>query len=177
MKVATLSDNARARPRAAADAILALVAAAALGSGVAVYTLDREAPAYFLPTAWYLAGNNESWLSAVGSVLPAFLHTYAFVLLTAAVAPWSDRALSICIFWFTIDFFFEFGQHLTIAPYVAAAIPAWFQHLPVLEVAKGYFLRGTFDPWDLVAIAAGSAGAYLTITCARQRDRHHGPPA
>lgn len=173
----TLSDDARARPRAAADVILALIAAAALGSGIVIYALDREVPAYFLPTAWSTARSGGPWVGAVGGVLPGFVHAYAFVLLTAAVAPWPDPARSVCIFWFTLDSLFELGQHPAIAPHTAAALPAWFQHLPVLEAAKSYFLRGTFDPWDLAAIAAGTIAAYLTVTRVHHRRRRHGPAA
>lgn len=171
------SANTRARPRAGADAILALIAAAALGSGIVVYALDREVPAYFLPAAWHLARSGGSWLGAVGGVLPAFVHAYTFVVLTVAVVPSPKRALSICGFWLTVDSLFELGQHPAIAPYTAAAIPPSFHHLPVLEAARSYFLRGTFDPWDLIAIAAGITGAYLTVTRVRHRRRRYGPRA
>jgi hypothetical protein len=34
---------------------------------------------------------------------------------------------------------------------------------PVLENATNYFLEGTFDPLDLLAIVFGALAAYLTL--------------
>jgi len=42
-------------------------------------------------------------------------------------------------------------------------IPDWFEGIPFLENTRNYFQRGTFDMADLVAIAVGTAAAYVII--------------
>ncbi len=42
-------------------------------------------------------------------------------------------------------------------------VPPWFTHVPILDKTDSYFLQGTFDPWDLMAIAMGALAAYVAI--------------
>ena len=142
-------------PRIASLAILALAL------GILVYVLDRPT-VYFLPGAWGLAGD-LLWFGRLGGYLPDGLHVYALILLTAAVAPTPTRILPICALWFAIDSLFELAQHPTLAPHVVAIQPAWFAQLPILENSTNYFLHGTFDPGDLIAIVIGTAAAYMTL--------------
>lgn len=156
--------------RVRADALLALIALAALAMGVLVYVLDRPAgTAYFLPQVLFFANGHHSWFRALGGRLPELAHVYAFILLTVAVSPWPGRVLPLCVFWWALATLAELGQHPALAPELAALVPHWFQQVPVLDNTANYFVRGTFDPWDLVAIALGSVSAYVTVRWFQQR--------
>jgi hypothetical protein len=147
-----------------------LLALTALGVGVLVYLIDRS------PTHVYVLSRIASWISsrnsrlgALGGSLPEFVHVYAFILLTAATAPKRNTVLSICAFWLLLDALFEFGQHPLLAPRIAAAVPAWFQHVPFLDNTASYFQHGTFDYADLVAIVVGAMFAYGSIAMLQKR--------
>jgi hypothetical protein len=151
-----------------------LLALTTLGVGLLVYVLDRS------PAHVYALSRLASWISsrgarlgALGGSLPEFVHVYAFILLTAATAPKRSTVLSICAFWLLLDALFEFGQHPLLAPRIAAAVPAWFQHVPFLDNTASYFLHGTFDYVDLVAIVVGAVFAYGSISVAQ---KHVGSP-
>jgi hypothetical protein len=157
-----------------ANGWLALMAVGALALGSLVYVLDRPAATvYLLPNVLSLARGHHRWFGALGGNLPEFVHVYAFILLTVAVGPWPARVLPICAFWWAVDSLFKVGEHPLLAPHIAAVLPAWFQHVPILDNTGNYFLHGTFDPWDLVAILVGSIVAYLTIGLVRRREVDH----
>jgi hypothetical protein len=142
-----------------------LLALTALGVGLLVYLLDRSpAHVYFLSRVTWWISSRDSRLGALGGSLPDLLHVYAFILLTAAVAPKRNTALPICVFWLLLDALFELGQHSIVAPRIAAAVPAWFHRVPFLDNTASYFLHGTFDYADLLAIAAGAVFAYGSIS-------------
>ncbi len=150
--------------RLRSDVLLALIALATLAIGVLVYVLDRPAgTAYFLPQSISFANGNHSWFGAWGGRLPEFAHVYAFILLTVAVSPWPKRVLPACVFWWVLATLAEVAQHSALAPRVVALVPDWFQQVPVLDNTASYFVHGTFDPWDLVAIALGTVSAYITV--------------
>ncbi len=136
------------------------IAALLLGVGVLVYALDRTGGTYFLP-AWLVRNNGPSVFGAVGAHLPTFVHSFAFVLITAAVLrPWPRLLPGICVAWFVIECAFEIGQWEPLGARIAAGVPAWFDGLPVLEATGAYFSRGTFDPLDIFSIGLGVIGAY-----------------
>jgi len=154
----------RERPRVGANGWLALISLGALALGALVYVVDRPAvTVYLLPHAWSLARGHHPWFGSLGGHLPEFVHVYAFILLTLAVSPGRARALPICAFWWAVDSLFEIGQHPTLAPRIAASLPEWFQRIPILDHTANYFLHGTFDPGDLLAIALGTLVAYFSI--------------
>lgn len=146
------------------DAVYTLIGAVAISTGVLVYLLDRSpASVYFLPALSNIS--HTAWFGPLGGVLPDFLHVFAFILLTAAVVPGPPRIVSICLFWLGIEALFEIGQHPALAPAIAAALPTWLEHFPILDRTAGYFLHGTFDWGDIVAIALGALTAYAVIKC------------
>jgi hypothetical protein len=151
------------------------LASAALALGLLVYALDRPpGSAYFLPADWSLAANHSRWFGRLGGYVPEFAHVYAFSLLTVIVlGAWRKLALPSCAAWWAIDSLFEIGQHAAISPHIAAAVPRWFDGIPFLENAAPYFLRGTFDPWDLVAIAFGALAAFATVLLLQWEGRRH----
>ncbi|HTR76970.1 MAG TPA: hypothetical protein VMH39_02630 [Gemmatimonadaceae bacterium] len=73
------------------------------------------------------------------------------------------RSAAICLGWFMIEALFEIGQRRDVSPWLVQRLPAWFDHVALLANARPYFTRGTFDPADLAAAAAGAAVAFLAL--------------
>lgn len=146
-------------------------ATVAMAIGVLVYVVDRPASqVYLLPSALSFTSTPGIFVGAIDASLPSFLHVYAFSLLTAAVTTTRAPA-TIAGAWCATELLFELGQHPAIAPAIAAAMPAWFSAIPLLENIGPYFVRGTFDPADISATIAGALIAYLTIIFTRtQKD-------
>ncbi|MDX1489139.1 MAG: hypothetical protein R3268_13100 [Acidiferrobacterales bacterium] len=156
-----------------ADALLTFMAVSSLAIGALIYIFDRPpAAVYLLPQALSLADEQKAWFGVLGGPLPELVHVYAFILLTVVVSPWSRRALfPICGFWWTIASLAELGQLPALAPRIAALVPTWFQHVPVLSNTANYFSHGTFDLQDLVAVAIGSVGAFLSVNLVNANSR------
>lgn len=150
-----------------ANKLQVLIGAAALLIGSLVYLIDRApGETYFV----YSTGVNISLHNIVpgvfgplGHSLPAFIHVFAFVLITAGIVSCGRRGwLIICLSWFLIDSAFEFGQKFS--RWTVNFIPRSFESIPILENTKGFFLRGTFDVYDLAAMAIGAITAYAVLT-------------
>lgn len=150
-----------------------IIATVAMSVGLLVYLLDRQPEhVYFLSHALTTVDAPHAWFGVAGNYLPAFLHVYAFVLLTVAFAGSANaRLIRIGAAWFVIVSLFEFGQHPAVSPLIAASLPAWFAHIPVLDNTAAYFLRGTFDPLDLLSGALGTLAACFTVVLARNISR------
>ena len=138
----------------------------ALLLGSLVYLVDRSPDrTYFI----YISGLNISLYNtlpnvfgAIGNSLPAFIHVFAFILITAGLMSCQKRGwLIICLSWFFVDFAFELGQKFN--EWALKLIPTWFSGMPFLENTENYFLRGTFDIIDLVAVALGTVIAYCVL--------------
>jgi hypothetical protein len=129
----------------------------ALTIGVVVYVTGRPpGSASLLPAAFSISGGASHLFGGLGGSLPDFLHALAFTVLTAVVLGGSrTAALASAAAWWSIDSLFEIGQHPAVSPWLVAALPTWFGHIPLLGNTDKYFLRGTFDPADLAAIAIG----------------------
>ena len=111
---------------------------------------------------------------AVGQSLPAFAHVFAFSLLTIAVLGGGRRtAIVACSGWFLVDAAFELGQHPTLAAELARFIPSWFEGIPILHRTDDFFLAGTFDAFDLVAMALGALTAYWVMQRTQSRRTNH----
>ncbi len=61
-----------------------------------------------------------------------------------------------------------FRTHLALAPTQATLSPPWLFPIPNLDETQGYLLHGTFDPWDLLAIALGGLAVYVAIQITRR---------
>jgi len=132
------------------------IAVAALALGASVYALDRPpGSAQLLPPGATLFADTALSFGSMGAWLPAFLHVFAFSLLSAALLSATRvAAASACFAWWAIDSLFELGQHPAISPHLGAA----------------YFVRGHFDVADLLATALGALVAYATLTMIRRRE-------
>ncbi|MFW2403923.1 MAG: hypothetical protein ACN4GT_04080 [Gammaproteobacteria bacterium] len=136
--------------------------------GIIVYAVDRGGAAYFLP-GWLATDGETAIFGPLGDRLPTFVHTLAFILITAAVLwPWPRLLPVTCVAWFVIECLFEIGQHESFAERIADAMPAWFDGIPVLEATPAYFVSGTFDWLDIVSIGLGAVTAYLLVRFVRK---------
>ncbi|MFP4452343.1 MAG: hypothetical protein ACLFNW_02185 [Desulfobacterales bacterium] len=151
--------------------IMLLAGLAVLLAGTLVYLVDRPPDTYFvkkmLPDL-NLYETAPTFFGKLGSVLPAFVHPFSFSLITAAFAAKTIRGcLIICMFWFAINSAFELGQHFK--EFSSSLVPEWFSHIPFLENTRAFFIAGTFDPLDLLAMFFGALGAFfLTILLLRK---------
>ena len=150
-------------------------AAVALAGGMAIYLLARDPQrVYFLAGWWSHRPLHGAFFATVGAWLPSLVHAYVLSLLTAALLrPTRGAVFGACLMWYAIDTLFELGQHPALSPLVASALPKWFAHVPVLDQAGRYFLFGTFDVRDLLAIAAGALAAALTSFAALHKRGCH----
>jgi glycopeptide antibiotics resistance protein len=64
---------------------------------------------------------------------------------------------------------FELGQRHAIA--ASQMVPTWFGQVFILENMQNYFLKGTFDFYDLLASFVGAAAAYCVLLLTIQNRR------
>ncbi len=153
---------------------LIIIGFTALLAGTLVYLTDRPPEAtYFV--AEIMSGSSlykvsPSVFARVGNVLPAFVHPFAFSLITAGLVARSMRGcFLIGIFWLFVNIAFELGQHFK--QFALALVPQWFAHIPFLENCGGFFRNGTFDPFDLLAMLLGTVLAFtlMAVACTRKK--------
>jgi hypothetical protein len=143
--------------------------------GTLVYLIDRPPEhtyfvyRYFHALSFYHIIPNL-FGSLVGGSLPEFTHVFSFILITAGIISCGKRGyLIISSGWLFIDCGFKLGQKFSSLS--VKIIPDWFSNIPVLEATKGYFLKGTWDIKDIIAIFFGASAAYLVlITTMKRRD-------
>jgi len=101
----------------------------------------------------------------VCGALPSLLHVYAFILISAYVLQPTTRQqlLSICLAWSGIEAVFELGQLDGMASLYQSLLPHWLEENPLLSLTGDYFVRGTFDPLDLLCIGLGALAAYGSL--------------
>jgi len=163
--------NIRA-PGSMVNSLQVLIGLGGLLLGTLVYLVDRPPDqTYFL----YSSGINISLhdtlpnlFGIIGNSLPAFIHVFSFIVITAGLMFCNKRGyLIICLSWFLVDCTFELGQKFNTRP--SRIIPDWFTGIPFLENTENYFLQATFDFIDLAAIAFGTLIAYFVISATRKR--------
>ena len=123
-----------------------LIGLTALIFGVLVYLVNRPPDQiYFI----YVSGLNISLYNTlpnifglIGNSVPAFIHVFSFILITAGFLSCQKRGcLIICLSWLLVDSAFELGQNFN--TWSASIIPDWFEGIPFLENTKSYFIHGT----------------------------------
>ncbi len=149
-----------------------LIGVAGLLIGTLVYLVDRPpGQTYFIYNSsvdFSLYSILPNIFGFIGNSLPAFIHVFSFILITAGILSSGKRNyIFICSAWLLIDYAFELGQK-----YSAIAlklIPDWFAGIPFLENSQYYFTRGTFDFHDLLAITSGTIMAYFVLLTTGER--------
>jgi hypothetical protein len=94
-------------------------------------------------------------------VLPDFAHAFSFSLFTLLLFPNAVRKMriAICLFWLVIDVFFEIGQFF--GQQISGIINIILPPNPAASFLKAYFVNGTYDPMDILAIGLGAGTAFL----------------
>lgn len=144
----------------------------ALSVGLLVYLADRRPEqTYFLyriGVTHALFGDIPSFFGSLGQNLPAFLHVFAFALITGGILACGKRgSLIVVLGWFATDVVFELGQRFP--GWADVLAPQWFESLPILENVRAFFRAGTFDPCDLIAMAFGAMAAYSLLLVTMER--------
>jgi len=62
---------------------------------------------------------------------------------------------------------FELGQKFN--NFSSKIVPDWFTEIPFLENTENYFLLGTFDFKDIIAIGVGAGFAYFALLMTMER--------
>jgi hypothetical protein len=137
----------------------------ALFVGTSVYLFDRDwATVRFLAPLAALQGEQANFFGALGQVLPAVCHAYAFTLFLILVLGRSRRARVLGAFgWFVL----AAGLEVLQAERVSAALSGLAALLPEsqgLSSSINYAVNGCFDPGDLLAAALGCAAAFLVAS-------------
>jgi len=132
-----------------------LIGLSGLLLGTIVYLVDRPPEhTYFVYISGFkisLYNTLPNIFGAIGNSLPAFIHVFSFILITAGLISCHKTGfLIICLSWFLVDCAFELGQKFN--SLFLKIIPGWFAGIPFIENMKNYFVYGTFDINDLIAI-------------------------
>lgn len=111
----------------------------------------------------------------LSGVLPEFLHTYAFILLTyVALGVMSKTNLYISMaIWLVLESLFEIGQHPLFSHFFSYLETSVFAPQSPARFVTRYFLHGTFDPLDLMAIMIATLAAYYTAHYFQPQDHCH----
>lgn len=139
--------------------------------GSLIYLTERAPEAVYFTRFFDLQDLREGGplLGVLGPRLPAFFHTLAFSLLTAAFLPSGPGVQAgICGGWFLANLVFELGQKFK--DEAARLTPDILTTLPFFESTRAYFINGTFDGLD---IAAAFAGAVMAWGIMRLTNSHH----
>ena len=144
-----------------------------LFAGFLLYFFARPPDIYFMsfikgadsPQDWSLP-----FPPGIGGALPSFLHVFAFsLLLGGLMACRKTGYLIICCAWLFTNLLFELGQRY---PNLASElIPKWFEGMFILQNMRNYFLKGTFDLFDLLASSVGAVAAYWVLARTGQEGR------
>ena len=139
--------------------------------GALVYLIDRppEHTYFFIHFKFIetLHGTLPAFFGPLGNYLPDFIHPLSFILITAGIISSSRKGdIVICLSWLVIDCIFEFGQKYSTQ--FLKTVPDWFSGIPFLEAFGLYFIKGTFDPYDIAAILAGTLTAYFILIMTRK---------
>lgn len=149
---------------------ISVLALTMFGFGLLVYVFDRTPDfVYFLPEWLSLETEFAGVFGSVGDWLPSFAHVYTFILLTLALVPYASPSI-VSAGWFVLESLFELGQIRPVAEWIVIYTYDWFKDIPVLENTTYYFLNGTFDVKDLLAIGAGALLAYTTFITIRKKE-------
>lgn len=154
--ITAIPARAQRGPRGLRALSCVAVGCAALASGCLVYGTGR------IP------------FGPLGQWLPDFVHPLAFSLFTAAVLKSGAAARgAVCGSWCAIDLAFEIGQHPALEPRWMQILHARGTDAPGTRAVLDYFIHGTFDPLDVLAIVLGTLAAVALLYLIDRRESPH----
>ena len=134
-------------------------------AGTMVYLVDRPiGSTYFLykyRSIQIFFHQMPTLYGKLGMFAPEFFHPLAFSLISMSLISSRKSKVMICFIWFSIDSIFELGQKFGIE--LAENLPKWCVTVPTIKGFIDFFVYGTFDFYDLVAIGLGSLTAFLIL--------------
>ena len=145
------------------------IAAFSLFAAVAVYCLARYYPPALLEPLQATQSILLGWPDIFGS-LPSLFYILAMGLLVGSCATTPAGSALHCSLWIGVGIALEFTQH----PLIAVPLSNWLPSILGDSLWKStgpYWLRGTFDPADLLATVVGGAIA-LAILAYTQGNIH-----
>ena len=150
---------------------LPLVSASlALAVGMLVYLTDRTASSSMLVPDIGAHARLHAF-GTLGQWLPSFVHAFAFSLLTAAALhPRAGPAYPVCVIWGALNVLFEIGQYPLVSARLADTLRDCERWLPFARSLSNYFVRGTFDPGDVVAAILGATAAAVVLLLSHHRE-------
>ncbi|MBN1847504.1 MAG: hypothetical protein JW932_02880 [Deltaproteobacteria bacterium] len=148
-----------------------LIGMAALSIGLMVYLCNRPPDSALILQVIGITATFREAANLFGPIngqLPAFIHVFAFALLTTGLFGYRNRgAILVCLFWLGVNALFEFGQVMD-HPFVGNHFEA-FKTIFDTGVLGDYFRYGTFDPLDLLAMTLGAVAAFFILQITKQR--------
>ena len=144
-----------------------------LSAGTMVYLVDRPiGSTYFLVkyrSIHIFFHQMPVLYGKLGMYAPEFFHPLALSLISMSLISSRRSKMMVCFVWFIINSIFELGQNFGVA--LVVYLPKWFVTLPIIRDFIDFFVHGTFDPYDLLAIGLGSSAAFFV---SRLRSRKGG---
>jgi hypothetical protein len=108
---------------------------------------------------------------AIWSSLPSYIHVFSFAMITAGLVRFSYITYGlVCCLWIIINILFEIGQYYKHP--VMDILPLWFSTIPLLSNSYAYFVHGTYDINDMLAIVLGGCSAYYVMLATAQGGFH-----
>ena len=77
--------------------------------------------------------------------------------------------LITCISWLIFDVIMELGQKYN--EIAIKFIPDFFNRIPFLENSKNYFVYGTFDSNDIIAMFIGAIVGYIFLFISSEKNK------
>ncbi len=148
---------------------------AGLSLGVLLYLSDRPPE-----STWFVQNYLHSSGEALHRILPdlfgtldrniaSFLHTFSFTMITGAFVGESKTGCFMAAFiWCVVNVLFEVGQYFDTI--VIRFIPDWFEQYKFLKTVDDYFIAGSFDLGDIVAIFAGALVGFTVLVYQNRQD-------
>ena len=171
IRSATLMEYTKLRT----EILLIWIASVALSIGIVFYMTGRPAGTLCCVPAWLYT---EHPVVLGGGILygqlPTFIHVYAFILLSVAIAmPWPALVKPICFFWLLFESVFEVGQHEVVSTVIVGLLNNGTTESLFPGYIANYFKNGRFDYFDLLSIVVGALCAYFTIRFAQKIGVHN----
>lgn len=91
----------------------------------------------------------------LGMFAPEFFHVLAFSLISMSLFSSRTARITVCVVWFCLESTFELGQKY--GPELTAYIPERL----IPGNLRDFFVNGTFDSYDVIAIGLGTLTAFF----------------